>query len=465
MIPEIIIASFSLLLLLLQAFNKKIKYIFPYAAIVSLLAALVFTLISPVIPQAQFEGVWRFDNMSRFFDLIFIIGSLLVILLSVRYAKEEHIDHGEYYALILLATAGMMVMASAVDFILIFLGLELLSISLYALAGVTRGRSISSESSFKYFILGAFATAFLLYGMSLIYGATGSTNIEVIATILGPNTEGNVMLHAGILFLIVGFGFKTALVPFHMWTPDVYEGAPSVVTAFMASGPKAASFAAFLRILITAFPEESQLWGSVLWILAALTMTAGNLMALVQTNVKRMLAYSSIAHAGYVLVAFLASKEESIRSVAFYMLAYTFMSTGAFAIISMLAEKGERFLHVDDFKGLAFKRPVLAGLLSLFLFSLAGMPPTGGFTAKFLVFSSAVHSGFIYLTIIGVLNSALSVYVYLKLTVAMYMKEEGRIYQMEAVPYTDRFALILSATGIGAMGIFPSAFLSILNLT
>jgi len=413
----------------------------------------------------SFNGLWILDNYSRFFRLIFLLGTGLTILISVKYVKDEGINHGEYYSLILFATVGMMLMAGGADLIVIFLGLELMSISLYALAGYTRKRLISNEASLKYFLLGSFATGFLLYGIALLYGATGTTSLKGIAGFISEVSFGSPILIMGMVLLLVGFGFKIASVPFHMWTPDVYEGAPTPITAFMSAGPKAAAFAAFARVFFEGLPSLQGVWVDLIWILAALTMTVGNVIALVQNNIKRMLAYSSIAHAGYVLVAFVSANELGIGGILYYMLAYTFMNIGVFGIIIVVGGKGEERVNVDDYTGLAYRHPVAAAAMSLFLFSLAGIPPTAGFMGKFYIFSAAVKSGYVGLAIIGVINSVVSVYYYLRITVAMYMKEPEPASAMESRPAlvfstAMVIAMIIAAYGVLRMGIFPSAYIA-----
>jgi len=357
----------------------------------------------------------------------------------------------------------MMVMASGTELMTLFLGLELMSISLYALAGYTRTRMISNESALKYFLLGSFATGFLLYGMALLYGATGTTNLHGISLFLAKSHLQNPMPIIGMALLVIGFGFKIAAVPFHMWAPDVYQGAPSPITAFMSAGPKAAAFAAFVRVFVEALPTLQSEWVALIWIMAVLTMTVGNVIALVQDNIKRMLAYSSIAHAGYVLVAFLSAGELGISSILYYMLAYTFMNIGAFAIISVLGGKGEDKVNIEDYNGLGYRYPVAAIAMSLFLFSLAGIPPTAGFMGKFYIFSAAIKEGYLGLAIIGVINSVISVYYYLRVTVAMYMKEPAASGVSPSLIFSPAciVAILISAFGVLRMGLFPSDYIDI----
>jgi len=471
--PEIILTVFSLALLLMQSFNsKRFKNFYGYVSFIGVLACILVVLSQPDgfsrrVVEYSFNGMWVVDNYSRFFKLIFLIGTGLTILISIKYLDNESMQHGEYYALILFSTIGMMIMAGGAELITVFLGIELMSIPMYALAGYTRTRLISNESALKYFLLGSFATGFLLYGIALIYGTTGSTDIREISKYIAAAGFSHNTILMGMALLIIGFGFKTASVPFHMWTPDVYQGAPAPITAFMSAGPKAAAFAAFVRIFMEALPALQGEWTTLIWIMAVLTMSVGNIIALVQENIKRMLAYSSIAHAGYVLVAFLAAGELGITGILYYLLAYTFMNIGAFALITVLGGKGEEKVTVGDYKGVGYKYPFAALAMSLFLFSLAGIPPTGGFMGKFYIFSAAVKEGYIWLAIIGVINSVVSVYYYLRVTVAMYMQDPSSAGKSETA--SPRFspalvaAIFISAYGVLSLGLFPSAYITIVR--
>jgi NADH-quinone oxidoreductase subunit N len=352
-------------------------------------------------------------------------------------------------------------MASGADLLTIFLGLEIMSISLYVLAGYKRDNMRSNEASLKYFLLGAFATGFLLYGIAMLYGATGTTNIKGIAEFLSNNPAlSNPMIVAGSSLLIVGLGFKVACVPFHKWAPDVYEGAPTPVTAFMSAGPKAAALAAFMRIFLVSLPEIEPKWSIILWVLAVLTMTVGNLVAIAQTNIKRMLAYSSIAHAGYALIAIIVGGSSGTSSLLFYMLAYSFMNLGAFAVIIVLGKKGEENSNIEDLSGLGYKHPLLAVTMCIFMFSLAGIPPLVGFMGKFYIFSAAIKSGFLVLTIIGVVNSVISVYYYLRVTVVMYMKKPIREFAPLSLSPFILLALLITIFGTIFLGIFPSKIIA-----
>jgi len=471
--PELILVVCSLLILLIQSFAPaRLKGYYGYVSLIGVIGA-----VAVVLTQSQsfelraiaysFNDMWVVDNYCRFFKLIFLLGTGLTILISIKYLDNEAMQHGEYYALIIFATLGMMIMASGIELITIFLGVELMSISLYVLAGYTRTRMVSNEAALKYFLLGSFATCFLLYGITLIYGSTGTTRIPAIAKFIAGAGFGRPTIVMGMALLVIGFGFKTASVPFHMWAPDVYEGAPAPVTAFMSAGPKAAAFAAFVRIFMEALPSLQTNWTMLIWVMAALTMSVGNVIALVQTNIKRMLAYSSIAHAGYVLVAFLSAGEQGITSILYYMLAYTFMNIGAFAVITVLAGKGEQRVQIDDFKGLGYRHPVAALAMSLFLFSLAGIPPTGGFMGKFYIFSAAVKEGFVGLAIIGVINSVVSVYYYLRVTVFMYMQTPDAATEREepAVAFSPALviAIFISVYGVLSLGLFPAPYVAMVK--
>jgi NADH-quinone oxidoreductase subunit N len=403
------------------------------------------------------------DNYSLFLKAIFLVTAGLTILMSIRFLKAEGFEHGEYYILLLFATVGMMFMASAADLIIVFLGLETFSLAVYVLAGFFRTNPKSNESSLKYFLLGAFSTGFLLYGIALIYGATGTTHLKGIFDFLRrADLFTDPLLLIGMGLLIVGFGFKVASVPFHMWTPDVYEGAPTAVTAFMAVGPKAAGFAAFLRVFLYSLSSLQTDWVWILWVLAVLTMTLGNIVAIAQKNIKRMLAYSSIAHAGYILVAMVAASELSTASILYYLLAYAFMNLGAFAVVILYGRKGEENILVSDYSGMASRYPLLAAAMAVFMFSLAGIPPTAGFVGKFYIFSAAVKAGYVGLAIIGVLNSALSVYFYLRVTVMMYMRnpEKEPAGSLEFSPGMV-IALLIAVFFTLQMGIFPANYLNL----
>ncbi|MEN8183815.1 MAG: NADH-quinone oxidoreductase subunit N [Myxococcota bacterium] len=431
-----VLAFVSVFFLVLSAVASMQAYSLGYA--------LVFNPDNPMI---------RIDRFASFGITLVALASALSCLLSVAYLATLRINHGEYYALLLLATSGMMLLIASTDLITVFLGFELMSIPLYALAGFDRSRVRSNESALKYFLVGAFASAILLYGMALLYGATGHTDFNGLRAALD---FGSPLALAGLALVLVGFAFKVAAVPFHQWAPDVYEGAPTSVTAYMSVTVKVAAFAALLRLLGSAVGPAPENLSGVLWGLAAATLLLGNLMAVVQQNVKRLLAYSSIAHAGYVLMGLVSGTEGGQAAVLFYLLAYVFMNLGAFAVIVALARDGQDFDRISDFAGLSRTRPGLAGLMTLFMLSLAGIPPTAGFFAKFYIFSAAVDAGYLWLTVIAVLTTVVSVYYYLRLPVAMYMQEPSDEVPRAETSTGETLVLAVCAAGVVFFGIFPS---------
>ncbi len=461
--PEIIMTAFGFLVLLIDVFTPRAekKGYLGIICLIGIILAFLFTLPQFGFVKSGFGGMFTSDGFSLFFKLLFLIIAFLTILISMGYVQREGIEFGEYYALILFSTLGMMLMSAGTHLITLFLGLETMSISIYILTGMMREDRRSIEAAMKYFLLGAFATGFLLYGIALLYGATGSLHLkEVGSYIASKNLLKNPMLMMSLVFLTIGFGFKIASVPFHMWTPDVYEGAPTSITAFMATGVKAAGFSALVRVFFSALPGFKPDWTSIMWLIAVATMTVGNIVAISQENIKRMLAYSSIAHAGYILVAFVAGNDLGTSGILFYLMAYAFMNIGAFTVVILLGKKGEENTLISDYAGIGFKYPLLSAAMTIFLLSMAGIPPLGGFMAKFYVFSAAVESKFYWLVIIGVLNSAVSVYYYLRVTVLMYFRESER--EITGLQFSPAlvFALIVAVVGTLYMGIFPSNVLS-----
>ena len=394
LMPELIIILTFILVAIFDLFNSIQKTVAAWLTIVGCAIALYVSIdmLQVGTEGTEFSNMIQVDKYSLFFNVIFLVSTILVVLISMNYLGRTDRRQGEYYLLILLATLGMMLMASGNELIVVFLGLELMSLSLYVLAGYFQRSMASSEAGMKYLLLGAFASGFFLYGIALIYGGAGTTSIPKIAAAITVNAKSPLLL-SGMFLLVVGFGFKVALVPFHQWAPDVYEGAPTSIAAFISAGPKAAGFAAFLRIFLEALQNIQSEWIVVVTILAALTMTVGNLVAIAQRNIKRMLAYSSIAHAGYVLVGLAAANKDGISSAMFYLLVYCIMNIGAFgAVILARTEDGESLI-ISDYAGLGFKKPLLALFMTLMLLSLAGFPPTAGFVGKFYIFRSAVESG------------------------------------------------------------------------
>ena len=462
--PEIVLAVFGLLILLLGVFLglRQRKYS-GYVALVG--TVLAFVPLFPLIGSRSegFFGMVVADPFAIFFKALFLLVAFFTVLISLDYTEREGVAFGEYYVLVLFASVGMMLMAAGANLIVIFLGLEIMSISIYVLVGITRDDPRSVEAAFKYFLLGAFASAFLLYGMALTYASTGSLRLATIREVLSEQaflTSAPIMI-LGFSLLVIGFAFKIALVPFHMWTPDAYEGAPTSITAFMATGVKAAAFAALLRVFLSALPQLERHWTEVMWGLAVLTMSVGNLIALKQDNIKRMLAYSSIAHAGYILVGFVAGNELGRAGMLFYLFAYALMNIGAFTVVILLGRKGEENTLISDYAGIGFRFPLLGAAMSIFLFSLAGVPPTAGFMAKVYVFSAAVKAGYYWLVVIAVLNSAVAAYYYLRVMVYMYFREPEREVRVDLFSLAGVIAVILAVWGVLQLGIFPSDFLAL----
>jgi len=411
-------------------------------------------------PASSFQGMLVVDGFALFLNVVIGGGAILVLLLSVGYLPRLGVEAGEYYALILFATVGMMLMAAGTDLLVIFLALELMSLSLYVLAGTFRTRPEGNEAALKYFLLGAFASGFFLYGIALLYGATGTTNLGRLgATLAVPGAARDPMILAGLALLLVGFGFKTSAVPFHQWAPDVYQGAPTTVAALIATGSKAAAFGALLRVLLAMRPLEPD-WAVALWLLAALTMTVGNVVALVQSNVKRLLAYSSIAHVGYMLVGLAAGLGPGAPAVLFYLGVYAVASAGAFGTILLLQREGEEAIDLAAYGGLAGRHPVLALGFTVFLLALIGMPPTAGFVGKFYLFSAAIQRGLVWLAVLAVLNSVMAAYYYLRLIVYMYMREPEGAPTTAFVTPAASIALLVSAWVTLQLGLWPGPVLA-----
>jgi NADH-quinone oxidoreductase subunit N len=452
-LPEIVLSIFGMVIMVLDPLvdEPRSQRTLGGIALLGSLAAIAATLYQAQVPGYAFSDMVRVDSFSIFFHFLIASITAVVILTSYEYMEVQQTRAGEYYALILLGAVGMSLMSSAVELVLIFIALEISSISTYILAGFRRQAAISSESSLKYFLLGSFATAFFLYGVALMFGATGSTSISVLADTLGTDMV-PLLAYAGVALMFVGLAFKVAAAPFHIWTPDVYEGAPAPVVGFMSTAPKAAAFAVLLRILFEAH-APGRLW--LIWLTAALSMTIGNICALVQNNVKRLLAYSSIAHAGYLLVAFAAQPENGIPAAMFYAASYAAMNLGAFAVVSHLAGAGERHVALEDYAGLGRRAPLLAATLTIFLLSLIGIPITAGFFAKFYVFSAALQANLVWLTIIGVLNSAVGSYYYLRIIVVMYMREPHEEIPVAPIPLGLGSALAISLAATIYLGVLP----------
>ena len=425
--------------------------------VVSLIASLYFWGAD----ERTFRGMVVLDGFAIFFNLVIGFSVGLVLLFSLDYVRRQGVESGEFYILVLLSAVGMTLMASAGDLIIVFLGLETMSLALYVLAGTFKTRIESAEASMKYFLLGAFASGFFLYGIALIFGATGSTNLDRVGVALASGAGRDPMLLIGFGLLVVGFGFKISSVPFHMWASDVYQGAPTSITTLIATGSKAAAFAALLRVLLSALRPAQADWALLLWGLAVLSMTVGNVVAIAQQNVKRMLAYSSIAHVGYMLVGVVAGGSLGNASVLFYLLVYTFTTAGSFGVLLLLERQGREAVDVDDLAGLAARHPVIALVFSIFLLSLVGIPPTAGFVGKFYLFGAAVREGWIWLAVIGVLNSAVAAYYYLRIIVYMYMREPEGAPTEVAPSLPGVLALFIALCGVVWLGVMPAPYLDL----
>jgi len=460
-LPEIVLSLFGMIIMFIDPLLDEDKNQKPLGsiAIVGAVIALISTFWMARYPGPGFSRMISVEPFSIFFHILIIAITIVVILSSYEYMAVQRIRAGEYYGLILFGTVGMCLMSSAVELVLIFIALEISSISTYVLAGFRRREAASSESSLKYFLLGSFATAFFLYGVALMFGASGSTNIDDIAAFLRSNNV-PLLAYVAVALLFVGLGFKVAASPFHVWTPDVYEGAPAPIVGLMSTGPKAAAFAVLLRVLFET-NAPGRFW--LIWVTAALSMTLGNVGALVQDNIKRLLAYSSIAHAGYLLVAFAAQPELGTSAAMFYSAAYAAMNVGAFAVVSHFANFGEKYVTLEDYAGLGKRFPFLAAALTFFLMSLIGIPITGGFFAKFYVFSAALQANLVGLSIIGFLNSAIGAYYYLRIIVMMYMRDARAEVPVTPVPMATTAAIAVCILATLYLGVLPNRVLDFAN--
>jgi NADH-quinone oxidoreductase subunit N len=437
----------------------------------ALVALTVFVLAATLASLTPFintnveiaQGLIAVDRFALFFKVIFLVAALMTVLMSVRYLEIEGASPGEYYFLILCSTLGMMIMAGGVDLITSFIGLETMAVSFYILAGFIKPNQRSNEAAVKYFLLGAFSLGILLYGMSILYGLSGTTKMSDMATVFASEDR-SLLLVLAVILVVAGMAFKIAAVPFHMWAPDVYEGAPTPVTAFLSVGSKAASFAMLLRIFMTALPSMNADWKLLFEVLAIVTMTVGNLAALTQTNLKRMLAYSSIAHAGYLLIGVVAGAPRGRAAMLIYLLIYAFMQLGAFAVIVMMRRRDMVGDELKDLSGLHFRHPFAAFAMLLFMLSLGGIPPTAGFMGKFWLFGAAIEAGYVWLAVIGVLNSAISLYYYIRIVVFMYLKKETTGSEPTASP---ALTLTLAAAVVAtiALGIYPRLLFELAELS
>ena len=459
--PLLLVAGTALVVVLVDALVKRNRTLGPVLTLAGLAAAIAFALpaLGDAPASAAFGGMVRTGGFTAFFTLVFCVSGLLSVLLSISYIEAMVPEKGEYYALILFAVSGMILMAAAGDMVVFFLGLELMSLSFYILAGFARGRMTSNEAALKYFLLGAFSTGFLLYGIALVYGATGSTGLAGFPSRTG-GLQQPLLLLAGLALLMIGLMFKAGAVPFHMWVPDVYEGAPTTVSAFMSTGGKAAAFSGFLVIFTPAVLLTQPALRDVIAVVSAISMVAGNIIAVSQTSVKRMLAYSSIAHAGYILTGVVAANPAGSNGVLFYLMTYTLMNAGAFGVVSLLENPDGSMLTFDECSGLSRRSPLVAGLTAIFMFSLAGVPPFAGFFAKYYVFAGTVEAHFTWLAIVGVLMSVVSAYYYLRLVVLMYFNDQPGGAAVAGRPF-GLAAVIIAAIALIGFGVFPSILLGL----
>jgi NADH-quinone oxidoreductase subunit N len=462
-LPELVLTAGALLVLIADVLLPRGGKVLAWVT----LAALGATAVA-LVPFAHTHvevahGLLAVDQFALFFKVVFLGAAAFTVLMSVRYLEIEGASPGEYYFLILCATLGMMIMAGGIDLITIFIGLETMAVSFYILAGFIKPSQRSNEAAVKYFLLGAFSLGVLLYGMSLMYGLSGTTNLRVMATaFVGQERDPRLVL--AVILVVAGVGFKIAAVPFHMWAPDVYEGAPTPVTAFLSVGSKAASFAMLLRIFLEGLPSMNADWRLMFEALAIVTMTVGNVAALTQTNLKRMLAYSSIAHAGYVLIGVVAGTPRGVSAMLIYLLIYAFMQLGAFAVIVMMRRQDVVGDELKDFSGLYVRHPLAAFAMLLFMLSLGGIPPTAGFMGKLWLFGAAIDAGYVWLAVIGVLNSAISLYYYVRIVVFMYVKPPVAGSPVTTSP-TLGFALAVAVIAILALGVYPRLLFEIAEMS
>jgi len=460
-IPEIIvIVGACVLLLIAPVKGRRFGPLFFWSSLATVIAAAAATFALAGEPRLVYSGMFVVDDFSVFFKMVFYLATGLCVLMSPRYLEEEDIARGEYYVLMLFALAGMMIMASGLDLLSIYVGMELQALCIYVLTGFIRKEKRSNEAALKYVILGSVSSGIFLYGLSLVYGITGTTQLTDMAAALVIGGAHDPALVLATVFLVTGLLFKVGAVPLHMWVPDVYEGAPTTITAFMSVAAKAAAFAILLRIFLDAMAPVAEIWVVVVAVIAVLTMALGSFVALVQTNIKRMLAYSSIAHAGFVLLGLVAGGPDGVASVMLYLLIYAFMNLGIFAIIIMMNTGDVSGEAIEDYAGFAKSHRGLALLMLIFLFSLAGIPPTAGFFAKFYILVALVEQGYVGLAVIAVLLSAVAAFFYIRIVMLMYMKEEARPFDLALTP-SLRLAIAITAAGTVGIGLLPSWFLDL----
>jgi NADH-quinone oxidoreductase subunit N len=460
--PEILLTLIATLIMMIEpVMGARSRNSLGHLALAGLAGALGLAIIADGTPGPAFSSMLIVDGFATFFRVLAIGVGILTVFSSYAYLNREGANCGEYYTLLLFSVAGQCIMVTANELIMVFIGIEVSSISSYVMAGFLRDDKRSNESALKYFLLGSFATAFLLYGIALVYGATGSTSLVAVRAAIEKGEVPLLLVGIAAALMFVGFAFKVSGAPFQMWAPDVYQGAPVPVAAFLSAGPKAAAFAVFLRVFMTAFNSIGDRWEPIVWVSALASMTIGNFAALTQSNVKRMLAYSSIAHAGYVLVALTARSYSGSAAAMFYLASYALMNIGAFAVVSHIAGKGEKHVEIQDLAGLGQRQPVTAAAFTVFRLSLIGVPVTGGFFGKFYIFKAAIESKLIWLAVLGLLNSAVAAYYYLRLLVVMYMEEPaGSIADLAALPLGLKVALALPVVGLLILGVYPSGVLS-----
>lgn len=453
-----IMAIIAMVLDALIVNSSRITFIF---SAITLLISGILGISTFGLHGIGFNGMVTGGGFAAYFDILFSVGGLLTILASRQYLQRENIEHDEFYSLILFAVAGMMLIAHSNHLLMLFIGIEVMSVSFYILSGYMRNNAKSVESSLKYFLLGAFATGFLVYGIALIYGSTGSMDYNQIALNIHNNALNfPALLPVGVALIVIGLSFKAAAFPFHQWAPDVYQGAPTIVTAFMSTAGKAAAFAAFIPVVTVLMPSAPAKLQMIFAVMSAATMLIGNISALAQTNIKRMLAFSSVAHAGYIMMGLVSGSQYGYSGIVFYLTAYMLMQIGSFVIVAILERNGEKYLELSDYAGLSKRHPVLAAFMAIFMLSLAGIPPFAGFFGKYYLFTAAIDAGFLWLTLVGVLSSIISVYFYIGLIVKMYFTEpEGQREDNEVG--MSGLSLIITIAGVIVLGILPSGILSI----
>lgn len=461
LVPILSLLITAFIVVIIEAAIRKSSSISYWISIIGIIVTIILTVDMFNYTSTSFFRMFQSSSYGSYFSILFMISALFTIVLSRDYLINTNAHYGEYYALVIFATIGMIFMATLTDLVVLFLGVELMSLCLYILAGFMRKKIKSNEAALKYFLLGAFMTGFLVYGIALLYGATNTTNIEKILEYYSSSESIPSIFWLGTGFLIIGLTFKIAAVPFHMWVPDVYEGSPTTISAFMSTGAKAAAFAAFISVFSNNILMDSKIQ-IILGVLATGSMVVGNIIAISQNNIKRMLAYSSIAHAGYMLIGLAAASEDGKAAIMFYLSAYTLMNIGAFGTIAMFEKDEDKNLSFDDYVGLASKYPIHSALMAIFMFSLIGIPPFAGFFGKYYIFVSAIDSGLTWLAIVGVLMSVVSTYYYLRLVVLMYFKESENILSVN-IKAINNSVLFISAIGLFLLGIFPSILMQIIE--